>query len=89
MLQIDPGHPQAQQGIAEVEARLKVDPTPTSNPEEPITSQVYRQALEHYEAERWQDAAAALTSLRQIDPQYEAEQVEEMLFQSRYQADGH
>jgi TolB protein len=86
VLQLDPDHPMAEQGIAEVEAQLKADPTPTAKPEEPIAATVFRQALEHYEAERWQDAAAALTSLRQIDPEYEAEQVAEMLFESRYRA---
>jgi tetratricopeptide (TPR) repeat protein len=86
VLQIDPDHPLAEQGIAEAEARLKPDPTPTANPQEPITATVYREALGHYEAERWQDAAAALTSLRQIDPEYKAAQVEEMLFESLYQA---
>jgi tetratricopeptide (TPR) repeat protein len=86
VLKIQPDHPLAEQGIAEVEAQLKVDPTPTTKPEEPISATVYQEAVDHYEAGRWQDAAAALTALRQIDPEYEAEQVEEMLFESRYQA---
>jgi hypothetical protein len=42
--------------------------------------------MSHYEAERWQQAASVLTSLRQLEPEYKAEQVEEMLFESRYQA---
>jgi tetratricopeptide (TPR) repeat protein len=86
VLQIDPKHALAQQGIAEVEVQSRPDPTATAEPEGPISDSVYREAMEHYEAERWQDAAATLTSLRQIDPQYKAEQVEEMLFESRYQA---
>jgi tetratricopeptide (TPR) repeat protein len=88
VLQIDPDHPRAEQGIAEAQARLQAVPTatPTANPEEPITTTVYQEALAHYEAERWQEAAAALVSLRQIDSAYEAEQVEQMLFESLYQA---
>jgi hypothetical protein len=87
-LQLNPDHPLAKQGIAEAEAALRVDPTPTptGEPEEPITDQLFRQARAHYEAGRWQDAAAALTSLHQLDPDYEVEQVDEMLFESRYQA---
>ncbi|MEA3376091.1 MAG: hypothetical protein U9R72_07845 [Chloroflexota bacterium] len=85
-LKLDPGHPLAGQGIAEVEARSKVDPTPSRKPEEPITDDLYRQGRAHYEAEEWQDAAAALTSLRQLDPEYRVEEVEEMLFHSRYRA---
>jgi len=86
VLQIDPGHTQAEQGLAQVEEELKADPTPTKKPEEPITEALYREAQSHYEAEKWQEAAATLTSLRQIDPTYEAEQVEGMLFESRYRA---
>ncbi len=85
-LKLDPGHALAGQGIAEAEAGLRVDPTPTRKPEEPITDDLYRQARAHYEAERWQEAAAALTSLRQLDADYRAEEVEDMLFESRYEA---
>jgi len=85
-LQLDPDHPLAEQGIAEAEAALRVDPTPTQEPKEPVTADLYRQARTHFEAGRWQDAAAALTTLRQLDADYQADQVEEMLFESRYQA---
>ena len=85
-LQLDPNHPLAQQGISEAEAGPPVDPTPTQRPEEPITAGLYRQAEAHVEAERWQDAAAVLTSLRQLDSEYRAEQVEDLLFKSRYEA---
>ncbi len=86
VLQIEPRHSGAEQGLVEIEARLKADPTPTKKPEEPIAEQLYREAASHVEAERWQEAASVLTSLRQLDPAYKPEQVEDMLFQSRYQA---
>ena len=86
VLRIDPDHPQAEQGLAEAEARLEVDPTPTTKPEEPIAEALYAEASAHFEAERWQQAASVLTSLRQIDPAYKPEQVEDMLFESRYRA---
>ncbi len=86
VLQIDPDHARAEQGLLEVEARLNAEPTPTKKPEEPITDALYQEASSHYEAEQWQEAAATLTSLRQLDPAYKPEQVEEMLFESRYQA---
>jgi TolB protein len=86
VLKIDPNHPLAEQGIAEAEAGLQPDPTPTTEPEEPVAVTLYREGVAHYEAERWEEAAAALTSLRQIDPAYQAQQVEEMLFDSRYRA---
>ena len=85
-LKLDPSHPLAGEGIAEAEARRQVVPVPTESPEEPITHDLFRQAEAHYGAERWQDAAATLTSLRQLEPDYERERVEEMLFESRYRA---
>lgn len=85
-LRLDPDHPRARQGLAEAEAGPTIDPTPTARPEEPVTDLLYRQARAHYQAGRWQDAAATLVSLRQLDPDYETEQVEEMLFSSRYEA---
>lgn len=85
-LRLDPDHPLAPQGLAEAEAGPPIDPTPTARPEEPVTDRLYRQAQAHHQAGRWQDAAATLVSLRQLDPDYEAEQVEEMLFSSRYEA---
>jgi tetratricopeptide (TPR) repeat protein len=88
VLQIDPDHAQAEQGLAEARAQLNADPTPTSTPraEESIADQLYEEASAHYDAERWQQAASVLTSLRQLEPEYRAERVEEMLFESRYQA---
>jgi len=90
VLQLDPDHPQAERGLEEAEAGLNVQLTPaataTSEPEEPIAEQLYTEASAHYEAGRWQEAASALTSLRQLDPAYKPEAVEEMLFESRYRA---
>jgi tetratricopeptide (TPR) repeat protein len=86
VLQLDPDHGRAEQGLAEAESRLLPDPTPTKKPEEPIADVLYEEASSHYEAERWQEAASTLTSLRQLDPAYEPEQVKEMLFESRYRA---
>lgn len=86
VLRIDPNHVGAEQGLAEAEAQLQADPLPTDEPEELIVDELYEEASAHYEAERWEEAASVLTSLRQLDPAYEPEQVEEMLFESRYRA---
>lgn len=85
-LRLDPGHPLADQGLAAAEAGPAIEPTPTARPEQPVTERLYRQARAHYLAGRWEDAAATLVSLRQLDPEYEREQVEDMLFSSRYEA---
>lgn len=76
----------AQQGIAEARARIAARPTPTSETYQIVTEDLYRQAVEHYEAQEWEDAAATLTQLRALDPTYQAEAVEDMLFTSLYNA---
>ena len=90
VLQLDADHPQAEQGLAEAQAQLNAQviaaSTPTAEPEGAIARQLYEEASVHFEAGRWQEAASVLTSLRQLDPSYEPEAVEDMLFESRYQA---
>ena len=86
VLKLDPNHPFAQQGIAEARARLAIRPTPTSETYEIVVEDLYRQAATRYEGGQWQAAAAVLTQLRTLDPNYEANNVEDMLFTSLYSA---
>jgi len=86
VLKINPDHPLAGQGIAEAEARIAAIPTPTSETYEIVVGDLYQDGLTHYEAEEWEGAVAVLTQLRVLDPAYEAETVEEMLFTSLYNA---
>ena len=89
VLKLNPEHPFAQQGIAEAEARIAAAtpiPTPTSESYKIVADDLYREATTHYEAEEWEDAADVLTQLRALDLAYEAEIVEEMLFNSLYEA---
>ncbi len=86
VLDLDPDHPFSQQGITEAQARIAARPTPTSESYEIIVDDLYRRVIAHYEAEQWEEAAAVLTQLRVLDPTYEAEAVEEMLFTSLYNA---
>jgi tetratricopeptide (TPR) repeat protein len=87
VLELEPDHPFAQQGIAESQARIAARPTPTtSETYEIVVDDLYRKAVAHYEAQQWEDAAAVLTQLRVLDRAYETEAVEEMLFTSLYSA---
>nr|HID13051.1 hypothetical protein [Anaerolineae bacterium] len=86
VLQLDSDHPFAQQGIAEAQARIAARPTPTSEIRELAADDLYQKAAAYYEAEQWEEAAAVLTQLRVLDPTYEPETVEEMLFTSLYNA---
>ncbi|MCK4315883.1 MAG: hypothetical protein KAX24_08940, partial [Anaerolineae bacterium] len=86
VLKLDPDHHFAQQGIAEAQARIAARPTPTSETHENVVDDLYQQAAAYYEAEQWKEAAAVLIQLRALDPIYEAEAVEEMLFIGLYNA---
>jgi tetratricopeptide (TPR) repeat protein len=87
ILSVDPDHTFAKQGVEEAEARIAARPTPTPeyNPEQ-IVKDLYQKALEQYQAEEWTDVAATLTQVRAVDPTYEAQAVEDMLFNSLYNA---
>jgi len=86
VLKLDPDHSFAQQGVAEAQARIAARPTPTSETHELAADDLYQQAVAYYEAEQWAEATAVLTQLRVLDPTYEADAVEEMLFTSLYNA---
>jgi len=86
VLELNPDHPFAPQGIAEAQVRIDTRPTPTVETYEIVVDDLYQAAVAHYEAGRWEDAASVLTQLRVLDPAYEAETVEEMLFTSLYSA---
>ena len=86
ILQLDPDNAMAEQGAAEVEARIAARPTPTSEVVRPLADQLWEKAKAAYEAQDWEEAASLLTQLRSLDPEYQADEVEEMLFHSLYEA---
>ncbi len=86
VLQLDEDHALAQQGLSEARTRLEVKPTPTSEAAQSMAEQLIEQARADYEADEWAAAASTLTQLRALDPTYEQEQVEELLFTSLYSA---
>ena len=89
VLELDPSHPTARQGIDEAQARLDrllALPTPTSETYGLVTDDLYQQAVTRYEAQRWEETVAVLTQLRVLDADYEGTEVEEMLFTSLYNA---
>ncbi len=86
ILRLDPDNAMAKQGIAEVESRLAARPTPTSEVVRPLADQLWEKAKAAYDEERWEEAASLLTQLRSLDAEYHADEVEEMLFRSLYNA---
>ena len=84
ILQIKPDHPYAPQGLTEAQTRLAASLTPTPVDVETVKLDVFQQAVAHYEAEEWEEAASTLNQLRALDVTYEALAVEDMLFNSLY-----
>ncbi|TET51051.1 MAG: hypothetical protein E3J64_07470 [Anaerolineales bacterium] len=86
VLDLDPNHELAQQGLAAAEAGIAALPTPTVETYEVVAADLYAEAVDRYEAEDWQEAATTLIQLRKLDAEHEVESVEEMLFTSLYNA---
>lgn len=86
ILQVEPVHALAQQGLSEARVRLEVKPTPTSEAAQSLAEQLLEQAQASFDAEDWVSTARTLTQLRALDPAYGQADVEEMLFTSLYNA---
>jgi Tol biopolymer transport system component/outer membrane protein assembly factor BamD (BamD/ComL family) len=86
VLQLDPQHALAEQGLTEARARLAIKPTPTLEAVISLAEQLLDQAHTSFEADEWVATARTLTQLRALDPDYERDAVEEMLFTSLYNA---
>ncbi len=86
VLQLDPQHVGARQGLATANDRLSVKPTPTSEVAQSIAGQLLTQAQTAYQNKNWTEAANTLTQLRALDSSYNQTAVEEMLFNSLYNA---
>jgi len=86
VLQLDPSNALAEQGVAEARVRLAVKPTPTLEAAVSLAEQLLAQAGSAYDEADWVSTARTLTQLRALDPDYEKEAVEKMLFTSLYNA---
>jgi tetratricopeptide (TPR) repeat protein len=86
VLQLDPEHALAEQGLTEARARLAVKPTPTLEAVVSLSEQLLDQARVSFDQEDWVATARTLTQLRALDPDYDRETVEDMLFTSLYNA---
>jgi tetratricopeptide (TPR) repeat protein len=81
-LELNPGHPLAEQARAEAQTRLAALPTPTIQATEDLVPQLYEQGRAAYEGEDWEGAIRALSQLRALDSDYQGAEVEDMLFAS-------
>ncbi|MCU0522729.1 MAG: hypothetical protein MUF84_18830, partial [Anaerolineae bacterium] len=86
VLEQEPSHALAEQGLNEARIRLEVKPTPTLEAAQSLADLLLEQARTSYDGEDWVATARTLTQLRSLDPSFNQEAVEEMLFESLYRA---
>jgi tetratricopeptide (TPR) repeat protein len=80
VLEINPHYPGASEQLAQVEDRLTVKPTPTSSALISAIDQLYQAGLTAYQAKDWSTAIDTLTQVRSINPDYQKDDVDQMLF---------
>lgn len=80
ILQLQPDHALAAQGLAEARIRLEVIPTPTLEAAVSLAEQLLTEAEASYRDEDWVATARTLTQLRALDAAFEQQHVEDMLF---------
>jgi tetratricopeptide (TPR) repeat protein len=83
-LRLDPGHVEAARRLREAEALAFMVPTPTSAAQNEILQAGFTDAQELYRQGRWEEVIAKLEQVRSLDPTYQADQVQEMLYGSYY-----
>jgi TolB protein len=83
-LRLYPGYPEAQQKLREARAQIQTEPTPTSETVHNAASTLYDQAKSLYDQAKWEEAAGKLAQLRSLDPLYNPQEVETMLFSCYY-----
>ncbi len=85
LLQLQPDYPGAREKLAETRRRLTVIPTPTTSVSFTFAvGELYKQALQTYQAQDWPLAVEQLRQVRAIDAGYETAAVEEMLFTAAF-----
>jgi tetratricopeptide (TPR) repeat protein len=83
-LHLVPDYQAANEKLGEARSRLQTKATPTSEVRSRAVDLLYDQALELYRAGQWDEAAVKLDQIRGVDPDFQREEVEDMLFTSLY-----
>lgn len=85
ILQLEPEYPGARDRLAEARRRLTVIPTPTTSQTMTFaTGEIYKQAVQAYQAQDWPLAVERLRQVRVVDASYETAAVMEMLYTAAY-----
>lgn len=85
ILQLEPEYPGARDRLAEARRRLTVIPTPTTSQTMTFAiGEIYKQAVQAYQAQDWPLAVERLRQVRAVDATYEPTAVTEMLYTAAY-----
>ena len=84
-LKLDPNFSEARQALREAQRVAQNQPTPTSQTRSAAASELLRRAETQIDEQNWTDAAETLSQVRDLDPDYRAEDVSEMLHTANYQ----
>ncbi|MGI6207651.1 MAG: hypothetical protein ACOYEW_05485 [Anaerolineae bacterium] len=83
---IRPGYLDTSAQLQRAREAMLAQPTPTSQAREDIAAGLLSRAQDEMEAESWSKAIATLREVQSLVPDYKAEQVRALLFQSMYGA---
>lgn len=83
-LRLVPDYRDAEEKLSEAKARLESQETPTVEMHNQVAADLLSQAQAFYNEGKWDDAVLTLERLRTLDPDYEPEVVEALLFETFY-----
>ena len=83
-LRLVPDYQEAEEKLSEAKAKLEAQATPTAEIQKQVTADLFSQAQTFYDEGKWDDVVLTLERLRTLDPDYESEAVEELLFATYY-----
>lgn len=84
-ISIDPNFLEARQALREAQQIVQAQPTPTSEARSAAAVDLFAEAQRQVENEAWAEAAETLSQVRDLDPDYEAEDVSDLIFTANYE----
>jgi len=82
VLKINPNYPGAREQLTQIADLLTVKPTPTFAAQVNVTQQLYETGVKAYDQKKWQTAIEILSQVRVIDPAYEKDRINQMIYQA-------
>ncbi len=83
-VKLDPNLREARQALREAQRQAQEQPTPTSQTRSAAAAENFSKAEELFKAENWPEAVQILAQVRDLDANYQAGRVADMLFEANY-----